>query len=144
MKRREIVAILVFVVAASVVPVLVADGRNPRGLYRFDDELLVIREKFKKQHGYWVSRTAEPAPDRMYLTLEKPMIEGNGEISMSRNDRIYYGALVPWQLNEFVPDILLFGRSIERGQVAFVSDPKIKVHKREPNVPAADRIKLDR
>jgi len=147
MKRGEITSLVVFFTVVSVLPAIVAQegGWNPRGRYQFKDELAATSEKFKQQHGYWVSRTAAPTPDRVFLTLERPTIESNGAVSMSRNDRIYYSGRIPWLLEgELTPYILLFGRAIERGQIAFVSDPKITFYERELKVPAGDRIQLDR
>ena len=147
MKRRETIALAMFFTAVSVLPAIVAQegGWNPRGRYLFKDELEATREKFKQQHGYWVSRTAAPTPDMVYVTLERPIIESNGAVSMSRTDRIYYSSRIPWFLEgELTPYIVLFGRAIERGQIAFVSDPKITIYERESKVPAGDRIQLDR
>jgi len=147
MKRRQLISLAVFLAVVSVLPVLVAQegGWNPRGRYLFKDELDAAREKFKQQHGYWVARTAAPTPDTVYVTLERPTIESNGAVSMSRSDRIYYASRIPWSLEgELTPYIFLFGRGIERGQIAFVSDPKITVYERESKVPAGDRIQLDR
>ena len=81
----------------------------------------------------------------MYVTLERPVIESNGAVGMSRTDRIYYSGRIPWSLEgDLTPYILLFGRAIERGQIAFVSDPKIKFYERELKVPAGDRIQFER
>jgi len=147
MKRREITSLAVLFTVVSVLPAILAQegGWNPRGHYLFKDELTATSEKFKQQHGYWVSRTAAPTPDMVYVTLDRPIIESNGAVSMSRNDRIYYSSRIPWFLEgELTPYILLFGRAIERGQIAFVSDPKITLYERELKVPAGDRIQLDR
>ena len=147
MKRRQITSLAVLFTVVSVLPAILAQegGWNPRGRYLFKDELTATSEKFKQQHGYWVSRTAAPTPDMVYVTLERPIIESNGAVSMSRNDRIYYSSRIPWLLEgELTPYILLFGSAIERGQIAFVSDPKITFYERELKVPAGDRIQLDR
>ncbi len=147
MNRRQITSLGVLFTVVFVLPPIFAQegGWNPRGRYLFKDELTATSEKFKQQHGYWVSRTATPTPDTVYVTLERPIIESNGAVSMSRNDRIYYSSRIPWLLEgELTPYILLFGRAIERGQIAFVSDPKITIYERELKVPAGDRIQLDR
>ncbi len=147
MKRKEIASLAVFLAVVSALPTIMAQegGWNPRGRYVFKDELAATSEKFKQQHGYWVSRTAAPAQDLVYVTLERPIIESNGAVGMSRSDRIYYSRRIPWLLEgELTPYILLFGRAIERGQIAFVSDPKVTFYERESKVPAGDRIQLDR
>jgi len=147
MKRRKIISLAVLCTVVSVLPAILAQegGWNPRGRYLFKDELAATTEKFKQQHGYWVSRTAAPTPDTVYVTLERPIIESNGAVGMSRNDRIYYSGRIPWSLEgDLTPYILLFGRAIERGQIAFVSDPKITFYERELKVPAGDRIQLER
>jgi hypothetical protein len=146
MKRREMTSLAVLLTVVCVLPAIWAQegGWNPRGRYLFKDELAATSEKFKQQHGYWVSRTAAPTPDRVFVTLERPIIESNGAVGMSRTDRIYYSSRIPWLLEgELTPYILLFGRAIERGQIAFVSDPKITFYERDLKVPAGDRIQLD-
>jgi hypothetical protein len=147
MKRREMISLAVLFTVVSVLPAILAEegGWNPRGHYLFKDELAATSEKFKQQHGYWVSRTAAPTPDTVYVTLERPIIESNGAVGMSRTDRIYYSGRIPWSLEgDLTPYILLFGRPIERGQIAFMSDPKITFYERELKVPAGDRIQLAR
>jgi hypothetical protein len=119
MKRRQITSLAVLFTVVFVLPPIFAQegGWNPRGRYLFKDELTATSEKFKQQHGYWVSRTAAPTPDAVYVTLERPIIESNGAVSMSRNDRIYYSGRIPWHLEgDLTPYILLFGSAIERGQ----------------------------
>ncbi len=146
MKRRHVISLAVLFAVVSVLPAILAQegGWNPRGRYLFKDELSATTERFKQQHGYWVARTAAPTPDRVYVTLERPIIESNGAVGMSRSDRIYYSGRIPWLLEgDLTPYILLFGRAIERGQIAFVSDPKITFYERESKVPAGDRIQLD-
>jgi hypothetical protein len=147
MKRRQMASLAVLFTVVSILPAILAQdgGWNPRGRYLFKDELTATSEKFKQQHGYWVARTAAPTPDTVYVTLERPIIESNGAVGMSRTDRIYYSGRIPWSLEgDLTPYILLFGRAIERGQIAFVSDPKITFYERELKVPAGDRIQLDR
>jgi hypothetical protein len=146
MKRRKMASLGVLFTLVCALPAILAQegGWNARGRYLFKDELAATSEKFKQQHGYWVSRTAAPTPDRVYVTLERPTIESNGAVGMSRTDRIYYSGRIPWLLEgDLTPYILLFGRAIERGQIAFVSDPKITVYEREAKVPAGDRIQLE-
>src|ERR1700689_5343506 len=100
MKRREMISLAVLFTVVSVLPAILAQegGWNPRGRYLFKDELAATTEKFKQQHGYWVSRTAAPTADMVYVPLDRPTIESNGAVSMSRSDRIYYSSRIPWFL----------------------------------------------
>jgi hypothetical protein len=146
MNRSYLVACIVVFTATSIIH---------QSLSHADDDVPA---------GYWISRTAKPASDAILLTLDKPVIESNGNISIPRPQKPVFndkerikarkarrqefgdGNIGQTRFSKIDSAMakVLIGRKIERGQRAFVHLPPIDVIDRDENVPAGDRAQITR
>lgn len=101
--------------------------------------------------GFWLSRTAKPARDALIISLKKPVIESDGAISVGQLDRarrspgssksVFFGKIVGRPINSALASLIL-GRELQRGERAYVHDPKIEFMARDASVPAGDRRQI--